>query len=110
MEEPKVDTDEGVDGDDPSRCMDEDPYGSDAEEQNPFGHEDLPVFQGQIERAVPDCGGVGGGAGNGASSSDTPFMSPTCPSEETLSERLSREFIARKARKLNSRHNPDEAC
>jgi hypothetical protein len=109
MEEPKVDTDEGVDGDDPSRCMDEDPYGSDAEEQNPFGHEDLPVLQGQVAEAVPECGVVGGGAGSGASSSDTPILCPTCP-KETFSERLAREFIARKARKLNPRHNVDEAC
>jgi hypothetical protein len=38
MEEPKTDIDECDNGDDPSRGMDEDPYGSDAEEQDPFGH------------------------------------------------------------------------
>jgi hypothetical protein len=38
MEEPKADTDDGDNGDDPSRGIDEDPYGSDAEEQDPFGH------------------------------------------------------------------------
>jgi hypothetical protein len=116
MEEPKGDTDEGDGGDDPSRCEDEDPYGSDAEEQNPFGHEDSPVIPfdsnsiaacGQIGEAVSESGVVGVCAGSGASSSDAPVI---CPLEETLSERLTREFVARKARKVISSQNRDEGC
>jgi len=94
MEEPKGDTDECEGGDDPSRCEEEDPYGSDAEEQDPFGHDDPPDIPpdsdsiatcGQIGEAISESVVLGVSAGSGASSADVPV---NCPTEETMSERL----------------------
>jgi len=118
MEEPKVDTEECDGVDDPSRCEEEDPYGSDAEEQDPFGHDDPPDIPldsdsiatcGQIGEVSSESVVLGVSASSGASCADVPV---NCPTEdvnsETLSERLAREFVARKARKVISGRNLDQ--